>query len=227
MSEKERVRPGLVIFDCDGVLIDSELLSHEVFAEELGKIGLAVSMDEVLKKFVGRSRITATVEIESEYGVRLPPGFWDTVRASVFKRYETNLKAIPGVKDLVVSLSAKKCVASGSGPQTLRRTLGLVGLWEAFAPNVFSSHEVERGKPAPDLFLYASERMRTPPSACLVIEDSVAGVRAARAADMRVLGFAGASHCGPGHTEILRKEGAENAYENMADLAAAIRSIMA
>lgn len=215
--------PDLVIFDCDGVLIDSEVLASELLVEALARVGISLSLEEVLKEHVGLSRVSSAARIEAKYGIRLPDGFWDDVRAAASERYARSLKAIPGVIELVAALRAKKCVASSSGPQTLRHALGLVGLWDYFNPYVFSSHQVKNGKPAPDLFLFAAEQMQADPSACLVIEDSVAGVRAAKAANMRVFGFAGGSHCNSNHADVLLKEGANRVFARMDDIASTLR----
>ena len=213
------MNPELVIFDCDGVLVDSEILANEVFAEALKALGIRLTLEETMKRFVGLNRKSMTESIESEFGVRIEEPFWDDLRHRTWKAFDGRLKAIPGVVDLVSRLSSKKCVASSSGPQSIKHSLSLVGLWERFTPHVYSAHQVENGKPAPDLFLYAAEQLKTAPSSCLVIEDSLAGVRAAKAAKMRVFGFVGGSHCPPGHADVLRREGVERVFSNMKDVA--------
>jgi len=209
------MNPELVIFDCDGVLVDSEILANEVFAEALKSLGINLSLEETMNRFVGLNRMSMTSSIESEFGVKITDQFWDELRHLTWKAFDGKLKPIPGVVDLVAKLASKKCVASSSGPQSIKHSLSLVGLWERFAPYVYSAHQVKNGKPAPDLFLYAAAQLQTPPSSCLVIEDSLAGVRAAKAAKMRVFGFVGGSHCSPGHADVLRREGVEQVFSDM------------
>jgi HAD superfamily hydrolase (TIGR01509 family) len=213
------VSSNLIIFDCDGVLIDSEGLAHRALVEVLADYGIKMSFKEALKRYVGRPASFEKTDIESRYQIKLSSDFFEKRDTLLIRLYESELKPIPGVRDFIEALICKKCVASSNGPKTLRRSLGVTGLWEYFAPNVFNSHQVKNGKPAPDLFLFAAKQMRVSPSSCLVIEDSVAGVRAARAANMRVFGFVGGSHCGAGHADVLRSEGAEQVFAKMSDIA--------
>ncbi|MDD4617205.1 MAG: HAD family hydrolase [Alphaproteobacteria bacterium] len=221
MRFEASLNPDLVIFDCDGVLIDSEVVANAPIVQALAKLGARATLDDILKECVGISRPLATAKIEARFGVRVPGDFWDEVHAEAVKAWLTDLKAVDGVEAVVASLP-RKCVASGSGPQTLRKTLGQVGLWDYFDPHIFSAHQVQRGKPAPDLFLFAAEQMGVDPVRCIVIEDSVPGVRAGRAANMRVLGFAGASHCREGHAEALLREGANRVFKTMDELGKAL-----
>jgi HAD superfamily hydrolase (TIGR01509 family) len=213
------IPPDLIIFDCDGVLLDSEVLVHQALADVLQGFGINMSSEEALKRYVGFSSAFEKTDIESRYQITLPPDFFEKRRDRVTDLYEKSLKPIPGVIDFVEAVPFKKCVASGSSLNRLRQSLGQVGLWEYFAPHVFSTEQVENGKPAPDLFLFAAERMGAAPSSCLVIEDSVAGVRAAKAANMRVFGFTGGSHCGEGHADSLRREGAEQVFAKVSEIA--------
>jgi HAD superfamily hydrolase (TIGR01509 family) len=216
------MQPELVIFDCDGVLIDSELLGNEVYVTALSALGIQITKEEALKEFVGVSRISAASKIEDRYGIKIPDHFWEAMCKTEFDVFEKQLKPIPGIEDLLDVLPLKKCIASSRGPVTLKNALKLVKLWDLFAPHVFSANQVKNGKPAPDIFLFAAEQMNVHPSNCLVIEDSVAGIRAAKAATMPVWGFTGGSHCGGGHAELLRAEGAHRTFPTMSDLAAAI-----
>lgn len=214
---------GLILFDCDGVLIDSEGLAHQALVEVLAEYGIQISLEEALQRYVGVSSVTEQAETEARYGIKLPPAYAERKFARRTELFQQSLQAIPGIHALVDSLPIRKCVASGSTFKRLEQTLGLCDLWDRFAPHVFSSEQVAHGKPAPDLFLFAAARMETSPSACLVIEDSVAGVRAARAAGMRVFGFTGASHCAPDHAAVLAREGAEATFSSMDQLSAALR----
>ena len=211
----------LLIFDCDGVLVDSEPLSCRIDAEILTECGVPYTAEEVARDFTGVSVKDQITRIESERGIRLPDDFTERLNRTLFQRFETDLKPIDGVRDAILSLPFPRCVASSSIPERIALSLRVTGLLDLF-DNIFSSTQVARGKPAPDLFLHAASRMNTLPEECLVIEDSIAGVQAARAAGMRVIGFVGGSHCGPGHAEKLRQAGAPVIIERMSDLPAAV-----
>jgi HAD superfamily hydrolase (TIGR01509 family) len=158
--------------------------------------------------------------IEAERGCTLPDDFTEQVNRALFARFETDLKPIAGVREAILSLPYRRCVASSSVPERIALSLRVTGLADLFE-HIFSSTEVPRGKPAPDLFLHAAHRMGARPEECLVIEDSPAGVQAAIAAGMRVIGFTGGGHCGPDHAERLRQVGASTIIERMADLVGA------
>ncbi|HZH51400.1 MAG TPA: HAD-IA family hydrolase [Microvirga sp.] len=207
----------LLIFDCDGVLVDSEPLSCRIDAEILTRLGIPYTADEIARSFVGVSQKDMIARIEAERGVTLPDDIGDQINQAIFARFETDLRPIEGVRDAILALPYRRCVASSSLPQRIALSLRVTGLADLF-DNVFSATEVPRGKPAPDLFLHAAARMSTAPADCLVIEDSLAGVQAARAAGMRVIGFTGGGHCGPEHAERLREAGAAAVVERMADL---------
>jgi HAD superfamily hydrolase (TIGR01509 family) len=212
-------KPGLVIFDCDGVLIDSELIGARIEAEELARIGMPIGEPEILARFLGMTAKEMYHTLEIERGMALPPDFAADVQARIDGAFERELQAIPGIHEVLDRLAVSACVASSSTLARLRHSLGLAGLYERFAPHIFSAEQVARGKPAPDLFLYAAAQMACPPEACVVIEDSVSGVRAAVAAGMRVWGFVGGGHCSPGHDARLQDAGAEGVFERMPDLA--------
>jgi HAD superfamily hydrolase (TIGR01509 family) len=214
----------LVIFDCDGVLIDSELLACRILAECLAESGVAISTDEVMERYIGISwadmladmekrRVTLPVELDERYRRR----YWPALKA--------HLKPVSGVTAVIDGLRCKSCVASSGRPDRIKFALSLVGLYDRFRPNVFSAVEVARGKPAPDLFLHAAERMSVAPADCLVVEDSVPGIAAARAAGMTALGFAGASHCRPDHAVPLGQAGAELVITDMAEFFTAFAAL--
>jgi HAD superfamily hydrolase (TIGR01509 family) len=211
----------LLIFDCDGVLVDSEPLSCRIDAEVLTECGVPFTAEDVARDFTGVSIKDQITRIEMERGIRLPDDFTERLNRTLFKRFETDLKPIDGVRDAILSLPFPRCVASSSIPERIALSLRITGLADLF-DNIFSSAQVVRGKPAPDLFLHAASRMNALPEECLVIEDSIAGVQAARAAGMRVIGFVGGSHCGPEHGEKLRRAGAPIIVERMSDLSAAV-----
>lgn len=186
----------LVIFDCDGVLVDSEPLSLGCLTAGLNRIGVAIDVETVRARFAGTSMPSIMAHIGTDYGIAAPDGFVDAVKADTLRAFDAELKAMAGVAEAAAALSLPTCVASSSDPVRLRHSLGLTGLLPLFEGRIFSSTMVARGKPAPDLFLHAAAVMGAKPEACLVIEDSVPGVAAARAAGMRVVGFTGGGHWG-------------------------------
>jgi HAD superfamily hydrolase (TIGR01509 family) len=208
-------RPSLVIFDCDGVLVDSEVIACRVDAECLTEAGFPTTAAYIQEHFVGVSSRTMFEQLEKTHGRPLPGNFPAVLRERLHAAFDRELEPIAGVADLLPALGIKTCVASSSQPERLRHTLGLTGLWAHFDPHVFSATMVANGKPAPDLFLYAAERMGAAPDDCVVVEDSAAGVTAGVAAGMRVLGFAGGSHCGAAHADRLRAAGAHAVFDDM------------
>ncbi|MBA1158317.1 HAD family hydrolase [Microvirga mediterraneensis] len=212
----------LMIFDCDGVLVDSEPLSCRIDAEVLTACGVPYTADAVAREFTGVSIKDQISRIESERGIRLPEDFTERLNRTLFARFETDLKPTEGVREAILSLPYPRCVASSSIPERIALSLRVTGLSDLF-DDIFSSTQVARGKPAPDLFLHAARRMSTAPDHCLVVEDSIAGVQAATAAGMRVIGFTGGGHCGPDHGEKLRQAGATNVIGRMVDLQAAVQ----
>lgn len=198
----------LVIFDCDGVLVDSEALACVVHADVLTQHGYAISPAQVHERFLGRSAREARAEVESELGRSFPDAYTAQLRSTIDRVFGESLQPIPYVADTLDRLSQRICVASSGTPTRIRSSLGTTGLIGRFAPHLFSALQVERGKPAPDLFLFAAAQMNTPPARCVVVEDSVPGVIGASAAGMAVIGFTGGSHCRPGDADRLRAAGA-------------------
>jgi HAD superfamily hydrolase (TIGR01509 family) len=215
----------LLIFDCDGVLVDSEVLSCRIDAEFLTEIGVPYTAEEIAQQFLGVSLKTMISRIEAERDCKLPEDFAEQLNRVLFARFETDLKPIEGVREAIRSLPYPRCVASSSTPQRVALSLRVTGLADLF-DNLFSSTQVARGKPAPDLFLHAAAQMNVNPTECVVIEDSAAGVQAAVAAGMRVIGFTGGGHCGPDHAGKLRQAGAPLVLQQMAALPDAVRSMM-
>jgi HAD superfamily hydrolase (TIGR01509 family) len=206
-------RTELVIFDCDGVLIDSERLAVKVDVEVLRELGWPLSEAEVIERFVGRSDRDTRAAIEAHLGRALPDGWDDRVQALHREVFVKELLPVAGVVDALEQIRIASCVASSGTHEYLRYTLQLTGLYDRFAGRIFSVEDVARGKPAPDLFLHAAERMGVTPGGCVVVEDSRSGVEAARAAGMRVLAFAG------GLTPAALLEGPETIlFEDMAEL---------
>ena len=208
----------LVIFDCDGVLVDSEVISCRAHAETLTRHGFPITPDGVLKRFLGVSDREARRIVESEIGRALPDGFEAEVKHATLSFYANDLRAIAHVGDAIAALGLPKCVASSGTPEKIHHGLTCAGLYDQLAPHIFSATQVKRGKPAPDLFLFAAARMGAKPERCVVIEDSVAGVAGARAAGMTVLGFYGGSHCTGEHEATLRGAGAAETFADMRQL---------
>jgi HAD superfamily hydrolase (TIGR01509 family) len=215
----------LVIFDCDGVLVDSEVISCRVHADVLSRHGYPISADQVFSRFLGRSTRQANLEVEAELGRSLPDEYHAQLQEELFRSFEADLKAISGIEHALDEITQAVCVASSGSQQRMRVSLGQTGLYDRFAPNIFSASQVERGKPAPDLFLFAAARMKTPAESCVVIEDSVSGVKGAVTAGMAVLGFCGGGHCQAGHGATLRAAGATATFDDMRQLPGLIAEI--
>lgn len=185
---------GLVIFDCDGVLIDSEVISARVLIAALARSGVLVDFDHFREHFLGRSFPTVARQIREAFRVALPDDFEAAYRADLLAAFGRELQPTPGVTRVLDRLAVSKCVATSSSPPRVARSLALTGLAGYFGADVFTASEVARGKPAPDLFWHVATRMGVAPERCLVIEDSVTGIRAGLAAGMAVLRYTGGGH---------------------------------
>ena len=212
----------LIIFDCDGVLVDSEVISCRAHAQTLTRHGYPITEEQVLERFLGRSMLHSMLEVEAEMGRRLPDDFRSQVYSEIFRLFAISLQATPHMAETLARIAEPVCVASSGPPEKISTSLNHVGLYGRFAPHIFSAIQVRHGKPAPDLFLFAAEQMGVAPARCLVIEDSLAGIEGARAAGMTVLGFHGGSHCGPGYGDRLLAAGAAGAFDDMRQLPALI-----
>lgn len=211
--------PALVIFDCDGVLVDSEVIASNELAAYLSELGRPTTGEDCREAFTGLSIRTVGEKVRAEWGVDLPADFVAQLRARDAQAFERDLKAIPGVAEVLSVLdkaAIAKCVASSGTPEKIRHSLTITGLIERFDGDLFSATAVAHGKPAPDLFEHAARTMGTEPKDCIVIEDSPAGVQGAKAAGMRVLGFVGGGHCGPGYADKL--SAADAVFDDMAAL---------
>lgn len=184
----------LVIFDCDGVLIDSEAISAAILIQELRAINIDIDFDYVLKNFLGRSFPEVTAEIGNWFGASLPADFEKHYRHKLLDEFKHNLNTTQGIEHVLNNLNVKTCVATSSSPARVARSLELVKLKNHFGNNVFTVSEVKKSKPAPDLFFHAARIMQVSPENCLVIEDSLYGVRAALSAGMDVMRYLGGSH---------------------------------
>jgi HAD superfamily hydrolase (TIGR01509 family) len=183
----------LVIFDCDGVLVDSEPIANRILAEMLNELGLPISVKDTMHAFVGRSMSSCLQIIEGRLGRPVPDDFVQTYNARSFAAFDEELHPIPGVTVALEQIRFPVCVASSASHAKMRTTLGVTGLLPRFEGRMFSATEVGRGKPDPALFLHAAARMGATPAACAVVEDTPVGVAAGLAAGMTVFGFAHAA----------------------------------
>lgn len=216
----------LVIFDCDGVLIDSEVIFCAVDAAALARLGHVMAPGELARRFCGTPHHVAWSTLASELDFAVPEQLIDEIKAECARRFETELRAIPGAAEAIgaaATLGRPPCVASSTSLANLRRNLAWAGLLPLLDPHVFSASQVARGKPAPDVFLYAASQMGADPADCLVIEDSVAGVTAARRAGMAVVGFTGGGHADADLPLRLQAAGAGRIFGNMAEIAGWLR----
>jgi HAD superfamily hydrolase (TIGR01509 family) len=213
----------LIIFDCDGVLVDSETLAEKSLFECLNAHGFPID-ESWAGRYHGVSTKDMLANIEMRYQRKVPENLHTIISQHARDLFAKELKAMDGISELIKGLAVKKCVASNGSLRGVEHSLKIVKLWDSLEPHIFSAEQVKRGKPYPDLFLFAANQMKIKPEHCLVIEDSIPGVQAARAAGMRVIGFFGASNCNEGHGDRLRKEGAEQVFPDMKSLAKALIS---
>ncbi|MFJ3233629.1 HAD family hydrolase [Streptomyces sp. NPDC086787] len=181
----------LVIFDCDGVLVDSERIAARVQVALGAELGWPLTEDEVVDRFIGRSHATIHEQVSAQLGSDTAAIWSESFERLHREAVDAGLAPVDGLPEALNALSLPTCVASSGSHDKMRHTLGRTGLYERFAGRIFSATEVSRGKPAPDLFLYAAQKMGVDPAACVVVEDSQPGVHAARAAGMRAFGYAG------------------------------------
>ena len=203
----------LVIFDCDGVLVDSEVISARILIEQLGRVGVHVDFSYVQKHFLGRSWTKVAAEIRITYGLDLDSDFEERYRSNLLAAFQTELRSISGVEAVLGELNVPFCVATSSSPKRARRTLDLAGLEPYFGTRLFTASQVKNGKPAPDLFLYTAEAMAASPDRCLVVEDSIPGILAAQAAGMNVWRFTGGSHLRGLNAEELDQGGTITVFD--------------
>ena len=197
-----------VIFDCDGVLVDSELIASRELAAYLTDLGRPTTGQDCRDNFTGLSLKSVAAKVHELWGLTLPDDFVADLRRRDFHAFERDLKIVPGVAEVLDALDSGGvgyCVASSGTPEKIHHSLTITKLLDRFNGHLFSAAQVANGKPAPDLFLHAARLMGVPPESCTVVEDSPAGVAGAKGAGMRVLGFIGGSHCGPDYAMSLHQ----------------------
>lgn len=210
----------LVIFDCDGVLVDSEMLSAATLVDCLGECGYETDMGQVHADFLGQGFGTVAADFRRRTGRALPGDFLERWHVELFSRFDAALRPCPGVAETLEAITRPFCLASSSRPERIDRSLTAAGLAHFFQGRKFSAVEVEHGKPAPDLFLHVARSIGVPAARCLVVEDSLPGVAAARAAGMPVVGFSGGSHITPEMVRGLRDAGCVTVIDDMRRLPA-------
>ncbi len=231
MTDKASSSTGpLVIFDCDGVLVDSEPLSVRVLVEALNRHGIDMAEEEAYQRFLGRSLATMRQVMDEEYDFHTGPEFLETLRIDLYDLFKTDLKPIPGIAETLDALALRnlpRCVASSSQPERIRLSLAITGILDKLEPHIFSAAMVKNGKPAPDLFLYAADQMGVTPENCIVIEDSPAGIEAAQRAGMTVFAFTGGSHAAvPGYRERIDALSPDLIFDAMPDLLHLVKNHM-
>jgi HAD superfamily hydrolase (TIGR01509 family) len=204
----------LIIFDCDGVLIDSEIIACSVGAGIATSLGMPMTTHEFAARFTGIPYKDMWDTLERDLGTPVDPAVRLREKSEMLRRFAEELQPVAGIRELLNGIHGPKCVASSTGLAGLRKNLALVDLVAHFDPHIFSASQVARGKPAPDVFLHAAAQMGHDPSQCLVVEDSAAGVTAARRAHMRVVGFAGGGHADPALASRLMAAGALEVFSS-------------
>ena len=207
----------LVIFDCDGVLVDSEPIASHVLAEALGEAGHAITAAEAHGAFLGLSMRAVVAAVEREMGHPLPRDFRARFQTRLFAAFRRELRPIAGIHRALARIGERACVASNGEPEAIRLSLGLTGLLARFENRLFSASQIERGKPNPDLFLFAARSLSARAADCVVVEDSLPGVVGARAAGMQVLGYAPGAGPKRDHAAVLGAAGAK-VFADMAEL---------
>lgn len=219
--------PDLVIFDCDGVLVDSEVIAAQVEAELITAAGYAISAEELSELYSGLTFKDILLSIEAKSKVPFKAALIDQVESLIDERLASDVQAIEGAAEAVAGVVAPRCICSNSTQERLALMLSRTGLKNLFEGRIFSAFDTpsRKPKPASDVFLFAAEAMRARPEATFVIEDSIHGVHGARAAGMRVIGFTGAAHSYAGHADALTEAGAETVIRRWADLKSVLAAL--
>ncbi|MFA6156607.1 HAD family hydrolase [Mesorhizobium sp.] len=220
-------QPDLVIFDCDGVLVDSEIIAARVEAELLTLAGFEISAEELAETYAGLTFKDIMMKVEEKSSIPFQASLIDRAEDLVDRKLRSDVRAIDGVREAVAAVTAPHCVCSNSRSDRIEFMLEKVHLLPFFSGRIFSALEIpsKKTKPAPDVFLFAAEKLGANPANTFVIEDSVHGVHGARAAGMRVIGFTGAAHSYPGHADALTEAGAETVIRRWPELKSVIAAL--
>ena len=229
MTPADLTLPDLVIFDFDGVLVDSEIIAADVEAKLLTAAGHRMEAADIAERYAGLTFRDILIRIEKETGAILQASIIDTCEKEVDRRLKSEVRAIEGAASAISAVGPRSCICSNSSGPRIAMLLEKTGLAPFFPGRIFSAFDTPSGKPkpSPDVFLYGAAQMGADPAKTIVIEDSSHGVHAAKAAGMRVIGFAGGSHSWPGHADVLTEAGAETVVRRHADLPATIKALMA
>lgn len=219
----------LYVFDCDGVLVDSEIIASAVDSEHLAEVGYSISPEDVTRRFAGLTARSIGEIVEAEIGRKLPEDFFARTRAEIDRRLANELKPIAGAHELLDRLDGPRCVCSNSSTERLKISMERTRLWDRFKPYIFSAVEVgdKKPKPSPNVYSHALQQFGVNPREAVVLEDSVFGVTAAKAAGARVIGFTGGSHTWNMHADVLTEAGAETVINRLSDFPATAEALMA
>lgn len=215
----------LIIFDCDGVLVETESLANQIEVDSLKALGYNFTLEEYIDLALGLHNHRVEALLKEKYHIDLPKEYWEKTCQKQKEVFEAELVAVEGISHALATLPNPKCVASSSNMQRLHLTLGITHLLPYFDGRIYSTEFVKRGKPFPDIYLYAAEKMGFSPAECVVIEDSLAGIEGALAAKMTVLAFGGGKHITPRMRERLQASGASRFFDSMQDLPAILQEI--
>jgi HAD superfamily hydrolase (TIGR01509 family) len=220
-------QPDLVIFDCDGVLVDSEIVAARVEAELLTSAGFEISAEEIFETYAGLTFKDIMLRLEEKSNIPFQASLIDRAEELVDRKLRSDVRIIDGAREAVAAVTVPRAVCSNSRTERIEFMLEKVRLLPFFAGRIFSALDIpsKKTKPAPDVFLYAAEKLGANPKNTFVIEDSVHGVTGARAAGMRVIGFTGASHTYPSHADRLTDAGAETVISRMVDLPGVVAAL--
>ncbi|HVE05842.1 MAG TPA: HAD family hydrolase [Paraburkholderia sp.] len=215
-----------LICDCDGVLVDSEVIADRVMHETLAAVFPGISFDAIVKTAFGQKTSAFLAGVEQQLGITMPPDFVKTIDRNVEAAFASSLSAISGVRDALQRVTLPVAVVSNSRFARVTASVQRAGLTEIFGERVFSAEQVARPKPFPDVYLFAAQRLGVEPARCLVVEDSVSGLNAARAAGMMTIAFVGASHIPDGYADVLRNMGITRIMQHMDELPALVAAGM-
>lgn len=222
------MRPDLIIFDCDGVLVDSEIIAARVEADMITDAGFPITAEEMMERFAGLTTRDVLLRLETVSQVPFQASLIDRIKVELDKRLSRDVKPIDGAATAIRGTTIPYCICSNSPLERIEAMLGRAGLLGLFdKQRIYSAREIpsKRTKPAPDVFLYGAARLSVDPAKCFVVEDSVHGIAGAKAAGMRVIGFTGGSHTWPGHADALTEAGAETVISRWSDFAAVVAAL--